>query len=82
MGYHISEITKGTLGELSKIKEELEEALDADKQHNPIMVLLELSDLIGAIESYLDINHPTISIADMLTMSTATKRAFNMGYRK
>ena len=30
MGYHVKEIQRGTYGELSKIKEEVDEALDAE----------------------------------------------------
>ena len=51
-GYHTTEIPKGKLGEFSKIEEEFFEAKDALEQENPIMVLLELSDMLGAIEEY------------------------------
>lgn len=50
MGFHKREIQKGTYGELSKIQEELEEAFDAEEQGQDLMLLIELSDMIGAIE--------------------------------
>lgn len=81
MGYHKNEIPKGKLGEFSKIKEEFLEAEDAIEQNNNVMLLLELSDLIGAIESYCVIKH-NISLEDLLTMNKATKSAFTDGSRK
>ncbi len=50
MGYHIREIKKGNYGELSKIKEELEEAYDAEEQGQDVMLIIELSDIVGAVE--------------------------------
>lgn len=46
--WHVKSITKGTYGELSKIREELEEAYDAKEQDQPLMLLFELADIIGA----------------------------------
>lgn len=46
MGYHITPITKGKVGELSKVLEEVNEALDAEQQNCDVIVLLELSDVI------------------------------------
>jgi len=80
MGYHSKEIERGKFGEFSKIKEEFLEAEDALEQNNPIMLLVELSDLIGAIEGYCLKNH-NISIDDLLKMKEATKKAFNDGTR-
>jgi len=51
-GYHTREILKGELGEFSKIEEEYEEFLDAREQHNPIMAIVELCDLYGAIQKF------------------------------
>lgn len=50
MGFHKVNIIKGVYGELSKIKEELDEAYDALEQGQDLMLLIELSDMIGAIE--------------------------------
>lgn len=50
MGFHIRAIPKGVYGELSKIREELEEAEDAEAQGIDLMVLLELADILGAVE--------------------------------
>jgi len=79
MGYHISKIERGIFGEFSKIKEEFLEAEDALLQDNKIMTLLELSDLIGAIEAYC-LKHD-ITLNDLLKMKEATGRAFNDGTR-
>lgn len=53
-GYHIRKINKGVLGEISKIQEEYEEVLDSIEQDSIIMELVELSDLYGAFEAYLE----------------------------
>lgn len=50
MGFHKREIKKSVYGELSKIQEELEEAFDAEEQGQDLMLLIELSDMVGAIE--------------------------------
>jgi phosphoribosyl-ATP pyrophosphohydrolase len=81
-GYHLTEIKKGTLGEISKILEEAEELADAEKQNCKVMALLELSDLIGAIEAYLHKRHPSLTIEDLHQMASITKRAFINGHRK
>jgi hypothetical protein len=48
-GYHLNDIPGGTLGELSKVVEEIHEALDAEEQGVRIMTLLELSDGLAQI---------------------------------
>jgi hypothetical protein len=80
-GYHTIEIQKGVYGEFSKVKEEVAEVEDAISQGNKIMTLVELSDLYGAIEAYVD-RHHGIAMKDLATMSLATKRAFVNGKRK
>jgi len=82
MGYHIRTIKKGIFGEASKIREELEEFEDSLEQGNPIMAILELSDLIGSVDGFLQKNYPSITLADLLEMSAATHRAFDDGTRK
>lgn len=81
-GYHVAVIPKGTLGDLSKLQEELMEAVDAEQQSNPIMTLVELSDLYGAMESYLEKRFAKCSMNDLATMSRTTKRAFTNGRRR
>lgn len=81
MGYHKNEIERGKFGKFSKIKEEFLEAEDAHQQDNKVMLLVELSDLIGAIEQYCTINY-NISLNDLITMKDATKNAFSDGTRK
>lgn len=80
MGYHVRDIPKGRLGEFSKIREEFMEAEDALEQKNKIMMLVELSDIIGAIESYCEKNY-NIGLEDIIIMNRATKKAFNDGDR-
>lgn len=80
-GYHLTAITKGVLGEISKIEEEVAELIDARQQGVKVMELVELSDLIGAIEAYLDQRHPGTTLTDLIAMSEVTKRAFRNGRR-
>jgi phosphoribosyl-ATP pyrophosphohydrolase len=79
IGYHLSEIPKGELGQLSKIKEEYMELVDASKQNSKIMIGVELADLYGAIESYAE--SQGLSMDDLKTFSDITKRAFKNGRR-
>jgi hypothetical protein len=81
MSYHLRDIPKGVLGELSKVYEEIEEVKDSDEQGAKVMVLLELCDVIGAIESYLEKHHKSITLTDLIVMSDVTKRAFKSGVR-
>lgn len=80
-GYHLVDIKRGEVGELSKIKEEIEEALDAQMQYSQLMILVELSDAVGAIEAYLMKHHPSLSLQDLQKMASITKRAFENGRR-
>jgi phosphoribosyl-ATP pyrophosphohydrolase len=80
-GYHLRPIERGVLGGMSKIMEEAEEAVDADMQGCDVMVLVELSDLYGAIKAYLAKNHPSITMESLALMSSITERAFVNGRR-
>lgn len=79
MGYHISEIPKGVIGEFSKITEEYEELLDAHNQKDSILELCEITDLIGAIEEYL--KNFNITLEDAIKFSNKTKQAFKENKR-
>jgi hypothetical protein len=79
-GYHLKPIKKGVLGELSKIREELEEAEDSVEQGVQIMLLVELSDMIGAIKAVAEKNGSTLD--DLIKMHQVTERAFKSGSRK
>lgn len=81
MGYHTREIKKGRYGSISKILEEVEEFQDAEAQRNIIMMLVELSDIYGALEGVLENLDMGITMEDLETMSDATKRAFKDGSR-
>lgn len=79
MGYHKTEIPRGEFGEFSKIKEEFLEAQDALEQNNHVMLLVELSDLLGAIEAY--VGKFKLTLDDLIVMKNVTKQAFNDGTR-
>lgn len=79
-GYHITYIPKGVIGEFSKIKEELLEAEDAITQGCKIMELVELSDLLGALELYVQKKF-NMTLDDLKSMSAITQRAFRNGKR-
>jgi hypothetical protein len=81
MGYHVTKIPKGQLGQSSKITEEYLEFLDAHKQGNLVMEMIELSDLMGAIEAYT-MQRYNIHLDHLMVMTRATQRAFNDGERK
>ena len=81
-GYHLRDIEKGVVGELSKIYEEVEEIKDAAEQGVEVMVLVELSDLLGAVSLYLEKHHPSVKLEDLIKMSNVTQRAFISGGRK
>ena len=80
-GYHLRTIPRGEVGELTKVAEELAEALDAEEQAVQVMVILELSDLVGAIELYLEKHQPGITLDDLIKMARVTQRAFRSGAR-
>lgn len=80
-GYHLDSIEKGVNGESSKIQEELDELKDAEKQGVTVMQLVELSDLIGSIELYLEKHFPYVTLDDLIKMKDVTKRAFINGKR-
>lgn len=80
-GYHSREIARGKYGELSKILEELDEAFDADAQGDAVMLLVELADMVGAIEGFLERRYPGINVEMLCVHSRNTKRAFEAGHR-
>lgn len=79
-GYHKREIKRGAFGEISKIREELDELEDALEQDVRIMVGVELSDLYGALQEFAD--RQGYQMEDLRKMSRVTNRAFALGYRK
>lgn len=80
-GYHLAKIPSGTFGEASKITEEAAEFADAIAQGSKVMALVELSDLMGATQAYLDRHHSGTTIDDLCMMAAITNRAFNNGHR-
>lgn len=82
-GYHVAEIPRGEYGKISKIIEEAAELKDAMEQGQKLMCLIELSDILGAIEGYLEKEYEgKVTVTDLFNMSNATKRAFESGGRK
>jgi len=79
MGYHKKQITKGKLGEFSKIEEEFEELKDAVDQNCKVLIICELTDLIGSVESY--IKKFNLTMEDLIAFSNLTKSAFEDGKR-
>lgn len=80
MSYHLQPIPVGQYGDISKIEEELLELKDAQAQGIKIMELNELSDIIVAIEGYLEKNHLGTTLDDVIAMKNATRRAFESGH--
>lgn len=78
-GYHTKQIQKGELGEFSKIKEEFEELEDAYSQNDPIMIICECSDIIGAIKHY--VSKFNLTIDDLISFNNKTENAFKVGKR-
>jgi len=81
MGYHKTEIEKGVYGHFSKIKEEFQELQDAIDQKDKILTLVELSDLIGAIEGFVEFELK-LSLNDLVKFKELTKQSFISGHRK
>lgn len=71
--WHTKEIKKGVYGELSKVEEELEEAKDALEQNNTLMYLIELSDIVGAVEGIIE-KHG-LSLKELITFSNKVKES-------
>lgn len=79
-GYHTKNIDKGVIGEFSKIREEFEELEDAYNQDDNVLMICELTDLIGSIEEF-SIKKYNLSIEDLKKFSDKTKNAFKTGKR-
>lgn len=80
-GYHLKEISKEEYGSVAKIQEEIYELQDAIDQDCKLMQLIELSDIVGAVEGVLEQHFPDMTLQDLITMSNITKRAFRNGGR-
>ena len=61
-GYHLVDIKKGQLGELSKVQEELDELTDAFEQRSNILMAVEAADLYGAVAFFLEKHLPELSL--------------------
>lgn len=81
MAYHVREIPTGVYGDFSKIQEEYTELVDAIEQGSRILELVELSDLYGAIEGYIE-KHFDMTMDDIRHMAEITRSSFQDGTRK
>ena len=82
MAYHKNIIPKGELGQPSKITEEYFEFMDAVQQNNKVLILCELSDIMGAIEHYLENKfNSSVKLEDLIAMHKMTRKAFKDGER-
>lgn len=71
--WHKREITRGEYGEFSKVLEEVEEAEDALEQNNKLMYLIELSDIVGAIEGIVE--NYGLTLDELITFSDKVKES-------
>ena len=78
-GYHATKISRGVLGQSSKIQEELDELRDAESQGAKILIHCELADLYGALTACAATYGLTPD--DLKTMANLTKNAFEVGQR-
>lgn len=79
-GYHLRPIDKGTYGEFSKVQEEIAELEDAYSQESKVLQIVEICDLLGALEAYAT-NHLGVQLSDLVYFKDITKRAFLNGHR-
>lgn len=80
MAYHKKEIKKGEFGQVSKIIEEFEEFTDAYEQNDNVLMICELTDLIGAIDGFVKKRY-NLSVDDLVSFSEKTQDAFITGKR-
>ena len=77
--YHNVPVTNGTYGEVSKILEEVEEAMDADQRGLKVLVLVELSDMIGATLGYLEKHAPGMTLEDLVAFAETIRKLKSEG---
>lgn len=71
--WHNRKIKKGEYGEVSKVEEELDEAKEALEQGNRLMFLIELSDIVGAVEGIIE--KYGLSLEDLIKFSDKVKES-------
>jgi hypothetical protein len=76
-GYHLTTIQRAKYGTREKILEEMEEVKDSIRQANPIMTLLELSDVVGACVGYLE--RHKLRLSDLTEYHRVEKRPIQYG---
>lgn len=71
--WHKREIKRGVYGEFSKVLEEVQETEDALEQKNKLMYLIELSDIVGAIEGIIE--NYGLTLEELITFSDKVKES-------
>lgn len=79
-GYHLRPIARGTVGESSKIREELLELEDAEAQGVALMAMQEAADIVGACGAWA--RQRGLTLQDLVDMAEVTRRAFESGERE
>lgn len=72
--FHVMPVRQGTYGELSKIQEELDEALDAETRGQKLLLMIELSDIIGAVAGVAE--RHGYSLDDLIQFSELRRNVF------
>lgn len=80
-GYHTYNIPKSNYGTLDKVTEEYLELMDARLLESPVLELVELTDLIGAIAGYANARY-NITLDELVKFSKMTSDSFKSGKRK
>lgn len=78
---HVSPIPVGTVGEFSKIVEEFHEAQDAHLQGDKVMLLIELGDMLGAVERFVAKNFKGVTFDDLVIRMKAHHAAIDAKQR-
>lgn len=69
----LSAIPHGVSGEVSMVVQRTREIEDSQQQKNPILLLNDMANLVGAVKAFLKAKHPTLSITDLEKMYEATQ---------
>ena len=72
--FHVMPVRRGTYGELSKVQEELDEALDAETRGQKLLLMIELSDIIGAVAGVAE--RHGYSLDDLIQFSELRRNVF------
>lgn len=74
--------TKGVLGTVSKIQEELDELKEAERLQDPVNQLVELRDIIGACALYLEQRYPKVDFINLCKSALSMNKSKAKGIGK